>query len=57
MKHQPPNTVRVFCGELCQSPTCSSDVINLLHSDFNGLSANITVGLDSFVEDSEELSP
>lgn len=57
MKQQPPNTVRVFCGELCQSPTCSSDVINLLHSDFNGLSANITVGLDSFVEDSEELSP
>lgn len=56
MKHQPPSTVRVFCGELCQSSTCTSNVINLLHSDYNGLSANMTIGLDRFVEDSEELS-
>lgn len=57
MSQQPSKIICVFCGELCKTTVCTADEINLLHTDYNGLSANITIGYEKFVEDSEELSP
>lgn len=49
-----PNTGRkniiVNCGEICQSENCTSDEINLLNHDENGLMANIIVGYNRFIE-------
>ena len=48
-------TIKVFCGELCKSNKCDASEINLLHRDFNGISANITADFEKFLSDPEKL--
>lgn len=57
MSQQTPDMIRVFCGELCESNTCDSSTINLLHRDMNDIAANITIGFEKFVRDPETLQP
>lgn len=49
-------TIQVNCGELCTTGNCSSDSINLVNTDINGLQSNITVDLASFVKNPHSLS-
>jgi len=55
MTEKSPNTVQVFCGELCTSNICNTKVINLLNHDINGVNANVTIGYEKFVSDPETL--
>lgn len=50
-----PDEVIVFCGELCKSSSCSSEEINLLNFDNDGISSNITTRFDRFIETPQEL--
>ncbi len=55
MSQQAPDTIRVFCGELCETNECNASTINLLHRDIKGIIANITIGFEKFVRDPEML--
>ena len=52
-----PKLVKIFCGELCRSDTCTSTELNLLNRNINGLGANITIGYTKFVKEPENLPP
>lgn len=51
MSKSPKELIQVYCGELCQSDVCNSDVINLINYNVNGLEPNVTVGYEKFVTD------
>lgn len=55
MTEKLPKIVQVFCGELCNSNECNSDIVNLLNRDVNGISSNITIGYEKFVLNPEAL--
>jgi 7-cyano-7-deazaguanine synthase in queuosine biosynthesis len=55
MSQQPPNVIRVNCGELCSSRECTASEINLLHKDVGDITPNITIGYAKFVNDADEL--
>ena len=54
---QHPVVIPVYCGELCDSNLCNSSTINLLNRDIKDINPNITVGLDKFVLNPENLPP
>jgi len=55
MNQQVPKVIRVICGELCTTTECTASEINLLHIDRDGLTSNITIGYERFVENPDEL--
>lgn len=57
MSQQTPKIIRVNCGQICSSTTCTATEINLLHIATDELMPNITIGYDRFVEDPDELPP
>lgn len=57
MSQQTPNTIKVFCGELCQSNVCDATTINITNRDFGDITANVTIGYEKFVRDPESLPP
>lgn len=55
MNQQAPKLIRVICGELCATTECTATEINLLHTDRDDLTSNITIGYERFVENPDEL--
>ena len=55
MTESTPNVISVVCGELCTSRDCISTEINLLHREINGISANVLLRYERFVNAPEEI--
>lgn len=55
MTESTPKVINVICGELCTTRDCSSTEINLLHKDFDGITANVSFGYERFVKAPEEI--
>ncbi|HCC35970.1 MAG TPA: hypothetical protein DEQ02_10260, partial [Ruminococcaceae bacterium] len=55
MTESTSKVVNVTCGELCATRDCSSTDINLLHRNFNGVSANVSFGYEQFVKDPDKI--
>lgn len=55
MTESTPKVINVICGELCTTRDCSSTDINLLHRDFDGITANVSFGYERFVKAPEEI--
>lgn len=58
MSTNPPSnkTIKVNCGQLCESNECNSSILNLLNQDIRNITSNIKLGLEKFVNNPESLS-
>lgn len=46
---------KILCGELCQSNSCTREIVNLLNYDNGSVAANVSTKFEKFVDNPQEL--
>lgn len=46
---------KILCGELCQSNSCTREIVNLLNYDNGGIASNVSTKFEKFVDRPQEL--
>lgn len=47
--------IKIFCGELCQTNSCTGKMVNLLNFDNGHITANVSTKYEKFVDNPQEL--